>query len=147
MDWGTVLATLIGAVVGAAAAMVGSLLLQVRIERRRQIAGARLILTQLRRSGVELDLLGEREDETWIEGPHQGIRTDAWQTHAADLIGRLRPRDFETIDRTHHELTQASEWGMTLNETRRLRDEVDAAERILEPLAGPTWFDHHVWRL
>jgi hypothetical protein len=81
-----------------------------------------------------------------VEGPHRAIRTDAWDEHAADLVGRLGDT-FERAEHIHHHLAQAAEWGFTANEGRNLPTDIDALVRDLESLRRPTWFDRHIWRL
>jgi hypothetical protein len=143
VDWNTLLATLVGAL----AAILGGFLLQRRVERRRQIGGVRRIASQLSRSSIEISAVIESSSDSWFEGPHAGIQTDAWDTHAADLIGRLSPADFDLLDTLHRNLGYAAEWGMTRNEGPRLRTEIDDAEKAIASLATPTWFDRHVWRI
>jgi hypothetical protein len=139
---------LLGAIVGGLFTLAGAMALELRRERRRQLGGARLVLSELERSEIEVGVLSDMDRDGWLEGPLKAIRTEAWQASAADLIGRLTPTDFDRVDRAHAHLSQASEWGLTWQEaTESLPDEIAVAEAVVRGLVTPTWFDRHVWRL
>lgn len=141
-------AALLGAIVGGVLALAGTMAVELRRDRRRQLGGARLVLSQLDRTGVELGVLSDAmAAETWLDGPHRNIRTDAWDASAADFVGRLSRADFDVVDRVHLRLMQAGEWGLTRDEVDRLAEQIIDVFRIIGAIAEPTWFDRHVWRL
>lgn len=136
---------LFGAVVGGILALAGSLVVEIRKDRRRQLGAARLIVSQLKRSVIELEVKGEDSAEGgWHEGPHSEIRTSAWDAHAADFVGLLDQRLFDLVDLTHTRLVEASDWGFTQNEVKRLIAQADETLKAIEPVTRPTWVDRHV---
>lgn len=138
-------AALLGAVVGGFFAIAGSVAVELRRDRRRQLGAARLVVSRLEWSAIEIQAASDAEQ--WHEGPHPAIRTLEWETHAADLVGRLRAHDFAAIDETHTRLAQAASWGFTASERASLVNDAHTAAKILAPLARLTWIDRHVWRL
>jgi hypothetical protein len=142
---------LIGAIIGGALALTGAFAVELRRDRRRQLGATRIILSQLRRSSVELEALTEdapaSSTSSWLEGPHHSIRTSAWDEHAANFVGHLDEPEFEIVDSTHHRLAQGAEWGFTYTEGKRLIEKIAEAGAVVGRFAKPTWFDRHVWRL
>lgn len=135
---------LFGALLGGVLALAGSLVVEIRKDRRRQLGAVRLILSQLRRGVVELQVLTVDQEATWLEGPHASIRTSAWEEHAADFVGLLDQPPFELVDKLHDDLAWASELGFTRKEGGHLIDRIGVVEKVLEPLSRPAWIDRHV---
>jgi hypothetical protein len=142
-------AALLGAVVGGLFTLSGALLVELRRDRRNQIGSARLVIAELERSALELDVIPELvdHDNGWVEGPHPKISTGAWVLHASDLVGRLSREDFDVVDRIAAKLTGDSEFGFTLGEARAHSSDAKKAAAIIAPIAKPSWFDRHIWRL
>ncbi len=141
------LAALLGALIGGLFTLAGAMAVELRRDRRRQLAGARLILSQLERSSVEVGLLTLDSDEAVHEGPHTDIRIDAWQEYAADLIGRLTAAEFDQVDALHAGLARDADWGNLQQGLEMRAEAIPPVQAIIERLAKPTWFDRHVWRL
>jgi hypothetical protein len=93
-------AALLGAVVGGFLTLAATLFVELRRDRRRQIASARLIAAELSRSAVELVTLSDRLDseETWLDGPHPEIDCETWRREAAYFVGLLRRDEFGFVD-------------------------------------------------
>jgi hypothetical protein len=144
-------AALLGAVVGGVLTLAGTLTVEVRRDRRRQIGAARLIVSELDRAIVELNVLTDDSPEpgraSWKEGPHRGIGTTTWERRAADFVGSLDSATFELVDRAHSALGQAGEFGFTQKEGLGLIEVASSARSVIAPLGRPTWLDRHVWRL
>jgi hypothetical protein len=157
-------AALLGAAVGGFFALAAGFTIELRRDRRRQIAAARLVLAEFRHSGVKIfvEALGEQTrvaqldpaelDEAeaygWLPGPHPEIKGDAWLTLAAEFVGALNEADFDLVDRTAADLRSAGDQGFTIDsDFNKMRAAITASEQILGPLTKPTWFDRHVWRL
>jgi hypothetical protein len=146
VESGAVWAALLGAIVGGLLSLVGTMAVELRIERRRQLGGARLVLSQLDRAVVELGVLSD-EAESWLDGPHENIRTDAWDASGVDFVGRLSRADFDLVDRFYTRLARAGEWGLTQADLSALAEQAVDVGVIIGLQTEPTWFDRHVWRL
>lgn len=143
-------AALLGAVIGGVFALAGSLFVELRRDRRRQISAARLVVAESKRGGIELEVeLDMKPQDRWFEGPHSVVSAAAnsWRSHAAEFVGALKPVDFERIDALMDELAAAGEYGFTRQGAKRLSPSLLDAWRTVEPVAKPTWFDRYVWRL
>lgn len=146
-------AALLGALLGGLLALAGSLMLELRRERRQQITAARGVARQLRRSQSEFDAFGKdlfpdtEHDEEFIDGPHEEFRVDAWNEGAAHFVGRLSAADLELLDHVHDEIRGSGEYGFTVAQSREASAEINAARSLIEPVATPSRFDLLVWRL
>ena len=144
---GAAWAALLGAIVGGVFTLIGGLAVEVRRDRRRQIAAARTVSSDLSRSWVEISVLVDSSQETWLEGPHQGIGMPAWHADAAYFVGRLSTEEFENIDDLSRELTSAGELGFLVGEADALRESIGFAQAFIKPHARPSGFDRLVLRL
>lgn len=157
-------AALLGAGVGGFFALAAGFSIELRRDRRRQLAAARLVLSEFRRSDVEVFVqaseertrvqgldpaeLDEAEEAGWLPGPHPKISGDAWLAHAAEFVGALNAADFDLVEGAAAGLREAGEFGFMIDyDANQLRAAITRAEQILEPLTKPTRFDRHVWRL
>ena len=141
-------AALLGAIVGGLFALAGSFAVEFRRDRRRQIGAARLVVAELRRADIEVIASTQADpDEEWYEGPHGKLSARAWVAHSAEFVGVLKQEDFDLVDFVTREVEQSGEWGFTPQMAIDLRERIDQAVPIIEPLAKPTWVDRHVWRL
>jgi hypothetical protein len=135
-------------VIGGLLALAGSFAVELRRERRRQIGAARLVLSELIRSGFEIkELLDLNPKETRFDGPLPKISAKAWAANAAEFVGRLDAEDLESVDSTMFILQSDAEFGISAADAKVREGEVDQALKILRPLSKLTWFDRHVWRL
>jgi hypothetical protein len=157
-------AVLLGAAVGGFFALAAGFTIELRRDRRRQIAAARLVLAEFRHSNLEIFVEASREqarvseldpaelDEAeaagWLPGPHPKIRGHAWLTLAAEFVGALNEADFDLVDRAAADLRSAGDSGFTIDyDVNKMRAAITSSEQILGPLTKPTWVDRHVWRL
>jgi hypothetical protein len=139
-------AAILGAIVGGTLALVGSMLVELRRDRRRQIGSARLIVAELWRAAAELESLNDGQVD-WLDGPHHGISASEWFARAHEFVGTLTDAEFNQIDRTTEAVRVAGEYGFTKRTGLRLPVQMSAAAEIVSRVGQIRRRDRVLWRL
>jgi hypothetical protein len=140
--WGAIL----GAIVGGVLALVGSMLVELRRDRRRQIGSARLIVGQFLRTAVEIEVLADGQTD-WLEGPHRSVSAQEWPDRAHEFVGVLTDAEFRQIDTVAERVRQAGTYGFTEREGVHLPRALDSAREVIERVGRIRRRDRLVWRL
>jgi hypothetical protein len=144
VDWSALASRLVGAL----AAILGGLLLQLRSERRRMLGTSRIVVHEVRRNAAAVEWYFERTHAVpRSELVHVALQisTTGWDGHNTELAHLLSDELIDDIERVYAELRDVSPWSLKVNPDWRTR--LREIERRLVAASHRTWFDHHVWRI